>query len=160
MFSYTLGLRTEFAVAEVSRIVTDALGVEDLSRVHERHPGLFVSVRDSSDPIRQSIYSEFLGALSTASLYYSMNSRDKEQLWRAERVMAVSAARLAVETDALAFMTFDLDSLIMRRTDGVLYLYGSFNAWREPEVTSQIPQPWVTTDNKHDGTPPGGVTYG
>ena len=161
MFDYTLGLRTGFDMSEVRRIICAILGLDDLDETHKRYPGLFISMEDPSHPIRQEVYSTFLGAPFTSSLYYSMNSRDKDQLWRSERLMAVSAARLAVETDALAFMTFELDSLIMRRTDGVLYLYESFgNTWRDPGVISQIPQPWIMTDDEYEGTPPGGSPHG
>jgi len=160
MFDYTLGLRSRSSLTDIDRIVSVFLEVDDLSRVHERHPGLFVSVRDSSDPHRQLVYTRFLGVPSTASLYYSINSRNKQEQWQAERLMALSAVLVIVQTDALAFMTFDLDSLVMRRTDGILYLYESFNHWKDPAVISQIPKPWVMTDDEYAGTPPGGSPYG
>lgn len=160
MFDYVLAMTTEAGFDEIKSTLASFLGVQNLTEAPERHRGLSVDATRSFIPAQDAVYRRFLGMPATMSLYYSMNSRDREQLLRSERLMAVSAARLVVETDALACMTFSVDSLIMRRTGGVLYLYESFGStWREPGVISQIPQPWVMTDDVNEGTPPGGSPY-
>ncbi|MCL2090633.1 MAG: SitI3 family protein [Micrococcales bacterium] len=158
MFSYTLALRAESDLDGITSALVSILGIQDPSELPERYPGLFVDATETFIPAQEIVYKRFLGTPATARLHYSMNYGDWERL----RIpVAASAARLVVETDALAFMTFSVDSLIMRRTDGVLYLYeNSDNTWREPEVISKIPQPWVMTTDEYEGTPPGGSPYG
>ncbi len=161
MFDYTLVLSTASTFDTITSTLATLLGVQDLSEVQERYPGFFVDADEASHPVQEIVYKRFLGTSAAASVRYSMNYHDRDQLWQFDRLMAVSATSLAVETDALAFMTFSVDSLIMRRTDGVLYLYENFgNTWREPEVISQIPRPWIMTADEHEGTPPGGSPYG
>lgn len=158
MFDYILVLRTERDFDTVTSTLADVLGVRDLSEVSERYPGFFVAAAKTFIPAQEDVYESFLGVPATASVRYSMNYGDWDRL---RTVVAASAVRLAVETDALAFMTFSVDSLVMRRTSGVVYLYENFgNTWRDPEVISQVPQPWVMTDDVYEGTPPGGNPYG
>lgn len=158
MFSYKLALRTNSNLDGITSTLANILGARNIPEAAVLHPGLFVDATDTFIPAQEDVYRSFLGVPATTSVRYSMNYDDWERL---RRVMAVSAARLVVETDALAYMTFSVDSLIMRRTDGVLYLYENFgNTWRDPEVLSQIPQPWIMTADEHEGTPPGGSPYG
>jgi len=159
-FLYTLGLHTGYTTDEVLEELCRLLGVPQIEEVGNYWPALEIQMVDSIHPCSREIFTETLGTVPTTVINYYLDIKtDLEQGDRAHIVMAVSAVKLVCDMNALAFMMYERDKIIMRRTNGLLYLYEQTGRWRDPEIVAQLPEPWILTDDIDAGIPEGAIPF-
>ena len=162
MPSHSLGLSTSCSIEEVRNLLLHSLDVTCLQEVSQRFPALEVLLRDKQEITRlaQEDYTELLGSAATAEVRYLVDTKtDWDEARQAQIAMAVSAASLASEAEAVAILLFQRDGLIMRRTDGTLYLYERFSIWNDPFVIARLSGSWVLTDDQDVGVPEGAIPF-
>lgn len=149
MLGYSMALGTTVDLTAVRALAAALLGVEDNADGPLVSGGLQVLVTPVDEPLASEVYSDLLGLPATARVLMSVDNKvDDDDYLRANRAMLITAAQLAVQTDAEACLTFQLDHALMRRRSGVLYLYDWCTDWFEPEVQTQLPQPYTVAPDE------------
>lgn len=149
VLNYDMGLRTTCTLPEIRECVAGILDVGLDADGRAIAGGLSVSVWSVDDPPYLQVYTDLLGLPATASVFLAVDNKGDEGLYiQARKAMAITATQLAVQTDAEACLTFQLDGALMRRRSGVLYLYDGYTDWLEPEVLDQLPQPYTVAPDE------------
>ena len=143
MIDYTLALATALDVDAVRDLARTLSGATQDAESRLVLPGLTVTVRDVGHPVSAQVLAEQLGVPATARVWLGVENKLDEQTYASAREqMAVLAARLAVESDAEACLTFELEHALLRRHGGALTLYDWFPEWSAPAVVAALPAPW------------------
>lgn len=148
MIDFHLALATALDVPALRDLVLRLAGAEaatgDAGPVEL--PALTISVSAVDHPVTAEVLAEQLGRPATARVGFDVDNKDDADAYAAARVtMAVVAARVAVESDAEACLTFGLEHALLRRQGGVLTVYDWYPEWAYPQVTAALPGPWVVS---------------
>lgn len=129
-----MGLGTTVDVPGLRALVGSILGVENGPQSAMTSGALSVRVSPIDHPISMETYSALLAGPATAIVSMGVENKGEEAAYHeAKGTMLVTAARLAVQADAEACMTFQLDKALMRRRSGELCVYDWYTDWLDPE---------------------------
>jgi hypothetical protein len=145
---YDVGLAREVPGEQILSQIKDLVGGEfvDPDELYIL-PGLVVSVRAVDQPIKQEVYQETWGFEAQTSVGFLLSYQTEPELRQtAAGLMSIAAAQLVVTLDTDAGMTVGYERKLMRRRDGVLYLYDWWPQWADPSVRARLPESYTLTN--------------
>ena len=109
-------------------------------------PELIVGASAVDDPNLQELYREEWGIDMLTSVGFALSNKTEPELqYAAAGLMSIAAAGLAAQLDTDAGLIYQHEKKLMRRQDGVLYLYQWWPQWNEPAVRPRLPGPYELT---------------
>jgi hypothetical protein len=148
VIDYTLALATPLGTERLRTLARHLSGGVDDGRDRLALPGLTITVREVDHPVSAEVLAEQLGVPATARVRLGVDDTADDDTYAAARSrMAVLAARLSVEADAEACLTFEVEHALLRRHAGVLTVYDWFPEWASPQVLDALPRPWVVSSD-------------
>lgn len=138
--SSSLGLAKDIAVDDVLTRIQALVGGERAGDRLAVLPGLVVSAGAVATPLTQELFRDDWGLDVHTSVVFALGYQAEPDLrYRAEGLMSVAAARLVVDLDTDAGMTYASERKLLRRGQGVLALYPWWPQWSEPSVRQRLP---------------------
>jgi len=116
-------------------------------------PAMNISLRavdDSSREVALEVWD--LEPTLRVTFHVQSNAPDEEYA-AARRDLSTASAALAVQFAREAVLHFQGDQALLRRRDGVLFLYDWWPEWADAQVAGRLPQPFETVHGKGIPTP-------
>jgi hypothetical protein len=147
MFSYDMPVETRHSHAQATAAVERLVGVAPVGAGRFEVGALEITVAEIDHPIIQEISDKLLGRRATLRVLFDLDNKAEPAAYHeADKLMLLTAARLAVDLDAEACLSFQGEQVEMRRRSGELLIYMATGTWHYPEVLAALPQPWTATD--------------
>ena len=140
--SYLLELSTPASLDDVASRLRALLGAAPGAGAKFDVPAMNVAVREPSESSRDVALEVWrIEPTLRASFYVHSNAPD-EDYEAARRGLSLASADLVAELDAEAVLHFQGDRALLRRTEGILYLYDWWPEWTADQVVPNLPQPF------------------
>ena len=147
--SYNLALARQVSPSSVLNDLKDLVGgiLTDAGQLLVV-PELIVGASTVDEPNLQELYREEWGIDMLTSVGFALSNKTEPDLqYAAAGLMSIAAAGLAARLDTDAGLIYQHEKKLMRRQDGVLYLYQWWPQWNDPSVRSRLPEPVELTSD-------------